>query len=369
MPGETVDAAGRLGEQSFGPGRADRAACPRSAARSSTGRPGGIGSHCGSGKSLSDNASRLDGDAAGLLPGLVVGDTSGISDRLDADAKITGVTHLLAVSGSHFAILCGMVVVVLRRFGPRTAAVGGSLTLVGLVILVGPATVGAARGGDGCDRDARPAGRTNRSLRARTGRRGDRPAARSIPELAVSVGFALSVLATGGLILIAPAWSESLQRRGLPRGLGRSAGGSGGRAAGDHAGHRVDQRVGLGGRVLANLLVAPVVAPALVLGVLCALTGPWWPGAAAVLARADRSTAVLDRRRCAHLGSLAERHRSLARDARRCGTARCWLSVVAVMLLRHRRFRDLFGAAAAGVVLVLVPSTVIAPAGRWRTGC
>ena len=88
---------------------------------------------------LSDNASRLDGDAAGLLPGLVVGDTSGISDRLDADAKTTGVTHLLAVSGSHFAILCGMVVVVLRRFGPRTAAVGGTLTLVGLVILVGPA--------------------------------------------------------------------------------------------------------------------------------------------------------------------------------------------------------------------------------------
>jgi competence protein ComEC len=38
------------------------------------------------------------------------------------------------------------------------------------------------------------------------------------PELAVSVGFALSVLATGGLILIAPPWSEALQRRGIPPG-------------------------------------------------------------------------------------------------------------------------------------------------------
>src|SRR6478609_3447712 len=108
VPDETVDAAGRLGEQSFGPGRqivlhardppdvVDRSPWWYRLAQRIRGE-------------LADNASQLEGDAVGLLPGLVVGDTSGISDRLDADAKITGVTHLLAVSGSHFAILCGMV--------------------------------------------------------------------------------------------------------------------------------------------------------------------------------------------------------------------------------------------------------------------
>ena len=37
------------------------------------------------------------------------------------------------------------------------------------------------------------------------------------PALAVDPGFALSVLATGGLVLLAPPWAEALCRRGLPR--------------------------------------------------------------------------------------------------------------------------------------------------------
>ncbi len=193
-------------------------------------------------------------------------------------------THLLAVSGSHFAILCGMVVVVLRRFGPRTAAVGGTLTLVGLVILVGPApSVLRAAVMGAIAMLALLTGRTRSCVPAL--------AAAVIalllidPEFAVSVGFALSVLATGGLILIAPAWSESLQRRGVPQGWADLL-------VVPVAAQIVTMPVIvlISGSVsvvgvLANLLVAPVVAPALVLGVLCALTGPWWPGAAAVSAQ------------------------------------------------------------------------------------
>src|SRR6476619_1159405 len=110
-----------------------------------------------------------------------------------------------------------MVVVVLRRFGPRTAAVGGGLTLVGLVILVGPApSVLRAAAMGAIAMLALLAGRTRSCVPAL--------AAAVItlllidPELAISVGFALSVLATGGLILIAPVWSESLQRSGVPPG-------------------------------------------------------------------------------------------------------------------------------------------------------
>ena len=168
-------------------------------------------------QTLSANASALGGDAAGLLPGLVVGDTSGISEQLDRDAKATGVAHLLAVSGSHFAIVCGAVVLALRRVGPRWAAAGGALTLVALVVLVGaqPSVLRAAVMG-AITLVALLTGRARTCLPAL--------AACVIglllldPLLALSVGFALSVLATGGLVLLAPAWSTALQRRGCPRG-------------------------------------------------------------------------------------------------------------------------------------------------------
>ena len=228
---------------------------------------------------LSDNASRLDGDAVGLLPGLVVGDTSGIDDRLDADAKATGITHLLAVSGSHFAILCGMVdrgaaAVRSAHRGDRRDAHPARPGDSGRA-----ATVGAAGRADGWHRDARP---VDRPHPVRLSRRSPTAVIALLlidPELAVSVGFALSVLATGGLVLIAPAWSEALQRRGFPPGWADLL-------AVPVAAQIVTMPVIvlISGSVsvvgvLANLLVAPVVAPALVLGVLCALIGPWWSGA------------------------------------------------------------------------------------------
>ena len=290
---------------------------------------------------------------------MVVGDTSGISDQLDADAKTTGITHLLAVSGSHFAILCGMVVVVLRRFGPRTAAIGGTLTLLGLVILVGPQPSvlrAALMGGIGM-------------LALLTGRtRSVVPALATAvialvlidPGLAVSVGFALSVLATGGLILIAPAWSESLQRRGFPGGWADVL-------AVPAAAQIVTMPVIvlISGSVsvvgvFANLLVAPVVAPALILGVCCAITGPWWSGAAAVLAHL--SAPLLD-----WIAGVAHRlarwpHATVPWPATPTGAVvLAGLSITMVILLRHRRFRELFAAAAAGVALIAVPTRIIAP--------
>ena len=166
---------------------------------------------------LVDNASELSGDAGGLLPGLVVGNTDGITPQLKADAKVTGLTHLLAVSGSHFALLCGLAVLLLRGAGPRFAAAGGGLVLFFLVVLVGPgASVLRAAVMGSIGLLAMSTGRNRSALPAL--------AAATIglllfdPTLSRSVGFALSVLATGGLILLAPAWSKALQRRGLPSG-------------------------------------------------------------------------------------------------------------------------------------------------------
>jgi len=357
-PGQSIEVSGRLGQQMTGPIQQLilRARDP----------PALIGAAPWWNSTaqliraeLSENAAALSGDAVGLLPGLVVGDTSGIDDQLDADAKTTGVTHLLAVSGSHFAILCGIVVVVLRRFGPRSAALGGFVTLVGLVILVGPqpSVLRAALMG-GIAMLALLTGRNRSCVPAL--------AAAVIvllfvdPMLAISAGFALSVLATAGLILIAPVWSDALQRRRVPRGWADVI-------AVPVAAQIVTMPVIvlLSGTVsvvgvLANLLVAPVVAPALVLGVLCALTGPWWSGASGVLARLAEPL----------LSWIAVVAHSLARwpDATVPWSATpagalllAGLTVGVVLLLRHHRFRALFVAALAGVVVVLVPVRVIAP--------
>ena len=369
-PGERLEFSGRLSRDTLG-----SAPGPNVAARSPPDVVGSApwwfdGAHAIR-NALSDNAARLDGDAAGLLPGLVVGDTSGISDQLSADAKATGIAHLLAVSGSHFAVLCGITVVVLRRFGPRYAAAGGTVTLLGLVVLVGPqpSVLRAAVMG-GIALLALLTGRTRSCVPA---------LATAVivllfvdPQLAVSAGFALSVLATGGLILLAPVWSTALQRRGVPRGWADLL-------VVPIAAQVVTMPiiVGISGSVsvvgvLANLVVAPVVAPALIVGVLCALTGPWWPAAAALFAHG-----------CAPmLGWIAGVAHALARwpaatlpwPATAVGVLTLvGLSIAMLYLLRHRRFRVVLGTALAAGASVLVPYQVVSPgwptAGWLLTAC
>lgn len=313
---------------------------------------------------LSASASRLEADAAGLLPGLVVGDTSGITDQLNADAKATGIAHLLAVSGSHFAVLCGIAVVVLRRAGPRCAAIGGAATLVGLVVLVGPqpSVLRAAVMG-GIALLALLTGRTRTCVPAL--------AAAVIalllidPRLAVSAGFTLSVFATAGLVLLAPVWSSALRRRGVPRGwadllvIPIAA-----QIVTMPVIVTVSGSISVVG-VLANILVAPVVAPALVLGVLCAVTGPWWPGAAAMLA--DASAPLL--------GWIAGVAHRLARwptatvpwpETIPGAMTLAVLLVLLLYLLRRRRFRVLLTTGVVGVGIVLIPYQVVEPG--WPVG-
>ncbi len=79
-------------------------------------------------------------DARGLLPGLVIGDTSRTPEDLTAAMRATGMTHLTAVSGSNVAVVTGLVLglcVVLgvpRRWRPVLALVG----LAGFVVLARP---------------------------------------------------------------------------------------------------------------------------------------------------------------------------------------------------------------------------------------
>ena len=293
--------------------------------------------------------------------------TLGIDDRLDADAKTSGLAHLLAVSGSHFAILCGIAVVILRRAGPRIAVAGGTAVLVGLVLLVGPEPSvlrAAAMGGIGLL--AVLAGRTRSAMPALS------TAVITLlltdPALALSAGFSLSVLATAGLVLLAPVWSASLQKRGLPRGWAELlAIPVAAQVATLPVIAALSGQVSLAS-VPANLLVAPVVAPALVLGVLAALTGPCWPPAAEFLARADGPL----------LGWITGVAHTLAQQPY---AAVPWpattggvlvltgVLVVGLMLLRHRRIRAVVAAVVVGALAVLVPAQVVAlpgwPVAGW----
>jgi len=105
------------------------------------------------------------------------------------------------------------------------------------------------------------------------------------PHLAVDVGFALSVLATAALVVIAPVWSRRLVGSGCPKPLADAL-------AVAWAAHVVTAPLvaGISGRVSlvaagANLAVAPVIAPITILGSAAAVLCVAWPAGAQLLVR------------------------------------------------------------------------------------
>jgi competence protein ComEC len=205
----------------------------------------------------------------GLLPGLVLGDTSRMPPELVDDFRTAGLTHLVAVSGANVAIIVGFVLLIARWLGVRGRwlPVLGMLATAGFVVLARPQPSvlrAAVMGGVAL-------------LALATGRRRTSLAALGAavlllvlvdPWLARSYGFVLSTLATGALVVLAPGWTVALRSRGLPAGVAAAV-------AVPLAAQAVCGPViaMLAGRVslvavLANLLAAP----ATVLGVLATVT-------------------------------------------------------------------------------------------------
>jgi competence protein ComEC len=223
----------------------------------------------------------LPHDAGGLLPGLVVGDTSRLDPALSDDFRTTGMTHLNAVSGANVAIVLGVVLFAARwaRAGPVVIAVVCAAALVGFVILARPSPSvirAAVMGGIGLLGLA--TGRPRVALPALAG-----AVALLLgwdPELAADPGFTLSVLATAALLLVAPVWRDALQRRGWPAWAAEALAVP---AAAQVACGPVI--AGISGTVSlvavpANLLVVPAITPATLLGVTAALLSPVWPSGA-----------------------------------------------------------------------------------------
>jgi len=156
----------------------------------------------------------IPGAGGDLLEGIVLGDRRRLIDTpADEDFRVLGLTHLVAVSGSHLALACGAV-----------AIVGGMLGVRRRPLLLATLLAGAAY--------AAVTGMAYSALRSLmmlgvaalgqlSGRRGDGLGSLSAGTVAVlvvepwsvhDIGFQLSVLAVGSLLLfggLATAWAEA----------------------------------------------------------------------------------------------------------------------------------------------------------------
>ena len=221
----------------------------------------------------------LDGEHAGLIPGMVLGDTTLQSAAAEQLYVATGLSHLSAVSGANVALITTTAVLVCRAFalGPREQAAAASLALVGFVLLVGtePSVLRAA-----------VTGLVGLAAVVNSSRMEPVHAlALSVivlllvdSDLAVSYGFALSAAATAGIVALSPVLARPLGRIRMPAILARAL-------AVAVAADVVTMPIiaVMAGEVstvsvLANVLVAPLTAPITVLGLvttaLCLLPGP-----------------------------------------------------------------------------------------------
>ena len=231
---------------------------------------------------LRDSVRGLPPDPRGLVPALVVGDEQQVPEDLRDDMHATGLTHLTAVSGANVAIVLGAVLGLARWGGMRSyalPAVGAVAVLVFVVVarpqpsVVRAAAMGlvalAALGAGGRRRGTATLGVAVLVLLL------------ADPWLARSPGFALSVLATGGILVLAPAWRDAMPWLPRPMAAALSI-----PLAAQVACTPV--LVVLSGdasvvSVPANLLAAPAVAPATILGAAAAVVTPVLPWAGPLL--------------------------------------------------------------------------------------
>ena len=226
----------------------------------------------------------LPPDARGLVPGAAIGDTSRLPADLDQAMRDVGLTHVTAVSGGHFAVLSLSVLGLtsLLRLPRPLRALVSVLVMAGFVLLVHPepSVVRAAAMG-ALAAIGLLIGRPSRAAPALGG------AVILLlvldPWLARSYGFVLSVLATGAIVLLAPPLAEALGRL-VPRGLAVAvAVPAAAQAVCAPVIVLLDPAVSVYA-VPANLVAAPALLPATLLGVAATLTAPWFPALAGALA-------------------------------------------------------------------------------------
>jgi competence protein ComEC len=303
-------------------------------------------------------AGGLPGDSRGLLPALVTGDTGGLSESVVEDFRTVGMSYLTAVGGYHFMIVCGGLLWLLRRVGvgPRLGALVAGLALVGFFEVAGPTKPNV-------DRAAFMVALGLLALATGRYRSTGSALAGSIivlqlwqPAFGGDLSFALSVVATGAMLVFAPPLAEALVRRRVPVGLAEI----------------------LAIAVVANLVTAPLIAsaygelslsaiganllaeiafpPAMLLGALALAVAPVAAGLTHLALPATWWLLVV-----AHQAARVPASSVPWPTGWLGGLALAALILVLVVACRSRRLRTLMVAVLAGVFIVLVPVRVISP--------
>lgn len=227
----------------------------------------------------------LPPEPAGVLPALTLGDTSAVPPQTAADLKTAGLSFLTVVSGENLMFVSAAMLPLAKRLGLRARALAcfGALLALGFTALARPgppmvrATVTALLAST-----ALATGRRFRGLTATAG------AALILllldPWLANAYGFILSVAATAGLLVSAPAWRDRLIIRGVPTAIATTAAFT---AAAEL--YCEPLLVTFTGRlpllsVPANVLAVPAAPPATVLGVAAMAAEALWPPAGSAAA-------------------------------------------------------------------------------------
>ena len=215
------------------------------------------------------------GDAGSLIPGMVLGDTSKQTPEFKDQMKRSGLTHLVAVSGANFAIVSSFVLWLMQFAFKKKSyrLIATSLALICFIALVRPSpSVLRAAAMAAVLIFAQASSRTTDSIPAL----GFAMAAVVIgdPWQAKDAGFALSVLATAGLLLLAPIIHDRLPINNKFAGAVAPP-----IAAMIFCSPVV---VALSGyiapmSIIANILAAPVVAPVTIIGFIAALVAPFAP--------------------------------------------------------------------------------------------
>jgi len=206
------------------------------------------------------------GDAGALIPGMVLGDVAKQSVDFKNDMRRSGLTHLVAVSGANFAIVSSFVLwgmqFFFRRMNYRLIATAISLTAFISLVRPSPSVLRAAA--------------MAAVLLFAHGRRKSQD---SLPALGFAIaavviadpfqardpGFALSVLATAGLLLCAPKIKPTFLAPPIAAMI-----------------FCAPVIVAISGylspmSVIANLLAAPAVTPITIVGFIAALISPIAP--------------------------------------------------------------------------------------------
>lgn len=158
--------------------------------------------------SLADSTEHLEVRTGALLRGLTIGDTSEIDPTMEEQFRRTGLSHLVAVSGSNVAVVVAAASLFVRRARPAVRTVCCGLVLAFYVLVVGPepsvlraaAMGGVALAGILWGRRSEPLQALGVALVILLALR---------PHLVTSVGLGLSAAATLGIVL----WARPLMAR------------------------------------------------------------------------------------------------------------------------------------------------------------